>query len=435
VNNRDRVITLAILVLCLCYHALSQATISLFLPIIRDDLGLSFTQAGSISATALLVYACMQVPAGFLADRLSTKIVFSIGILGTTILFFTFGLISKYWQGVANEALSGAFRALVFAPGMVLITSWFSPKRRATAMGLYLIGTYGGTTIMNLAGPLLVEHFNWRSPFMSFAAIGIIAALGYIKFGKETPQTSGKARMNLTDILPLIRSKIMWLCGIIQFVRLAILQGISFWLPSFLIEDRGISLQVTGLIIALRYILLGPSNVLGGYVADRLKNPTLVIGVSVVFLGITTALLSHIDSIAFLILVIVVNSLFVQLYFGPLFSIPIEYLGERTQGTATGLSNFFACLGGFVFVYLLGYLKDITSSFDSGFYAIAGLCVISLIATFVLSVSLPGIRPHRQHLCSNTSTLNIQRHLPHHRSKVQVQGPYLFDIRHCIVYN
>ena len=109
-NNKDRIITLILLVLCLCYHALSQATISLFLPVIRDDLGLTFTQAGSISATALLVYACMQVPAGFLADRMSTKRIFSIGILGTTILFLTFGFIGKYWQGITNEAFSGFFR-------------------------------------------------------------------------------------------------------------------------------------------------------------------------------------------------------------------------------------------------------------------------------------------------------------------------------------
>lgn len=385
VNKRDRIITLGILVLCMCYHALSQGTISLLLPVIRDDLGLTFTQAGSISAVALLTYACMQVPAGFLADRMSTKKIFSIGILGTTILFLTFGLITRYWQGVANEALAGILRALVFAPGMILITSWFSPNRRATAMGLYLIGTYGGIMIMNLAGPHMVEAFDWRFPFLSFSIIGIAAALIYIKFGKVTPQMQRKSKTSLSDIVPLIRSKIMWLCGVIQFIRLAIMQGISFWLPSFLIEDRGLSLQVTGLIIALRYILLGPSNIIGGYMADRLKNPTLVIGISVVILGITAALLAHIQNIALLIVVITVNSLFVQLYFGPLFSIPIEHLGTHTQGTATGLSNFFACLGAFVFVYLLGYLKDITASFATGFYSIALLCVVSLIATLVLS--------------------------------------------------
>ncbi len=393
-NNRDRIITLSILVLCLCYHALSQGTISLFLPVIRDDLGLSFTQAGSISATALLVYACMQVPAGFLADRLSTKKVFAIGILGTTVLFLTFGLITRYWQGIANEALSGFFRALVFAPGMVLITSWFSPNRRATAMGLYLIGTYGGIMLMNLIGPHLAEAFDWRFPFISFAVVGIAASLAYIKFGKMTPQMRRKPRTDLKDIVPLIRSKIMWLCGLIQFVRLAVLQGISFWLPSFLIEDRGLSLQITGLIIALRFMLLGPSNILGGYIADKLKNPTLVIGISVVILGITSAMLVNIENIPLLIAVIAINSMFVQLYFGPLFSIPIEHLGSRTQGTATGLSNFFACLGGFVFVYLLGYLKDVTASFSTGFYSIAALCVISLIATIILSHVTSGNKAH-----------------------------------------
>jgi sugar phosphate permease len=177
----------------------------------------------------------------------------------------------------------------------------------------------------------------------------------------------------------------MWLFGIIQYVRLVVLRGIAFWLPSLLLNDKGISLQVTGFIIALRATLIAPSNMLGGYVSDRIKKPLLIIGLSLIMLSITSALFGIVDNMVLLIALIVFNSIFVQFYFGPLFATPTSVMGAQMQGTCAGFGNFFANIGGFTFVYLLGVLKDVTGLFSFGFYAIAGSCIIGLIATALLA--------------------------------------------------
>ncbi|MFC1897211.1 MFS transporter [Chloroflexota bacterium] len=381
VSTRGRGITVSLLILCLSIQAIGTGALALFLPIIREDLSLSFTQAGTLSASTLLLYAVMQIPAGYLADRFGPKRVFFIGILGATALALVFGFISLYWQALANRAFSGFFRALLFSPGLALLSGWFGSERWATAMGLYLMGSFGGQIFLNVVGPLLVIKFDWRFPFVTFGLTGMLIAFTYLWFGKEAPRAGSQQRVNISDIFKLLRSRFMWLCGVIQYARAAVLQGIAFWLPTFLIVDRGLSLQVTGLIIALRALFIGPSSVVGGYVSDKLNNPPVVIGFSFVILAITTALLVVVDNIVLLVVIIGINSLFINCYFGPQFALPLEVLGSHTRGTTTGVGNFFANLGAFSFVYLMGALRDVSGSFDSGFYTITGAAVFGLVFT------------------------------------------------------
>lgn len=384
VDNKTRIAAVVLVVLCLFSQNLATFGVALFLPQIQKDLGASFTQGGSLAAVLLLAYALMQIPAGFMADRFGRKRVFVIGMLGVTVLSLVFGLVQNYWQAMANQTLNGLFRALLFAPGMALLASWFSPQRRATAMALYSLGMFSGQVIFYSVAPLLAAVSSWRLPFIVFSAAGIIVSAAYLWLGKE-PLTSAPHMIKLSEMFRLLRYKIMWYCNVIQYVRLALLQGTAFWLPTLLISDKGIPLQVAGLIIALRFVLMGPANMLGSYISDRIKNHTLIIGISLVFMAITTVLIVEVDNLAMLIAIIMINSIFVQFYFGPLFAIPVEVLGPNMTATTTGVGNFFANLGAFTFAYLLGALKDATGSFDAGFYALAGACIVALVFTILLA--------------------------------------------------
>jgi len=107
-------------------------------------------------------------------------------------------------------------------------------------------------------------------------------------------------------------------------------------------------------------------------------------------LATTTVLLVHVDAIVPLIAVIAVQSLFVQLYFGPLFAVPIEFLGARSAGLTSGFGNFFANVGGFTFAYTLGALKDATGSFAVGLYSLSAMCLIGLVCTVALGRMRPA---------------------------------------------
>jgi sugar phosphate permease len=83
--------------------------------------------------------------------------------------------------------------------------------------------------------------------------------------------------------------------------------------------------------------------------------------------------------------VVGLHSIFMTVYFGPLFAIPIEALGKPTAGLATGVGNLFANLGALVAAYTLGWLKDATGSFASGFHLIAALCALGVVLSWILA--------------------------------------------------
>jgi MFS transporter, ACS family, D-galactonate transporter len=265
------------------------------------------------------------------------------------------------------------------------LTGWFPPNRRATATGLYLVGGATGSVFFNLVGPLLVARWDWRVAFISVASVGIIAVLFLWRYGKDSPTMAERQKGSLFGAFKLFRNNLMLVCGIIQFIRLGVMLGITFWLPSLLVNEKGFSLDTAGIIMAVQSVLMVPSNILGGYISDRLKNPPLVIGVSLCALGITTVLLINADNPALVVALIFINALFLQMYFGPLFSVPVEVLGESHAGVSAGFSNFFANLGGFSSTFLLGVIKDATGAFRPGFLAISGACVVGLIFTLVLA--------------------------------------------------
>ncbi|MGE3074276.1 MAG: nitrate/nitrite transporter [Dehalococcoidia bacterium] len=385
-NRRAAAITtVALLVVCQSFQGLVVGGVALFLPKIRDDLHLTFTQGGTLSAASTLVYAFMQIPAGYLADRFGPRRLFFIGALGTNFFGLTFGLLSSFPLAVANQACQGFFRSLLFAPGLVLISTWFPPNRRATAMGLYVAGGFSSNIVLNLVGPTLANHFGWRMPFLTFSLFGLAAAVAYIRFAKDAVAPS-PARAGVREALSLFRYPVMWILGGIQYVRLAVVLGTAFWLPSLFVDEKGFSLTTSGLLIALGAIVTAPSNFLGGYVSDRLRNPYIVIGVSLGVLSVTTSLFVLTDSLVALAGTMCLNAIFLQLYFGPLFAVPVEFLGAERAGISSGFSNMFANLGGFTFAYTIGALKDATGSFEVGFFALSTACVVALVLTLVLAL-------------------------------------------------
>jgi predicted MFS family arabinose efflux permease len=384
-EDRPRWGDAVLLMLCQSSQALIIGGLSLFLPVIREDLGITFTQAGSLAAASTLVYALMQIPSGYLADRAGPKRLFLIGLIGTNLLALAFALLNDYWAALLNQAVSGFFRSLVFAPGLLLIAAAFPPNRRATAMGLYVAGGFSSNIVLNLIGPVLLDPLGWRWLFALTAALGIVVLAVFWRRSPAEARREPGASVPIREALRLFRHPVMWVIGAIQYIRLAVVLGLGAWLPTFIVEDKGFSLQVAGLVVALGAVVTAPSNFLGGYVSDRLRRPLFVIGGSLFMLAVTTVLLPHVDGIVPLLAVIALNSVFLQFYFGPLFAVPIEMLGPRTAGLTSGFSNFFANLGGFTFVYALGAIKDATGSFTAGFYALVAMCVLGLFCTLALS--------------------------------------------------
>jgi sugar phosphate permease len=368
-------------------QAIAVGAIALFLPLLRADLGISFAGAGLLAAVATLSYAVMQVPAGILADRFSPKRLFAIGLLGTNALAIVFAVSDSFPVMLGVQGVAGVFRSLMFIPGLILITRHFSERRRATAMGLFVAGGFSSNIVVSLIGPLLVGPLGWRGVIVASSILGLVVLAGFWVFADDVPAlprdeaATGSTRW-------VWRSREWWLLGVIQFVRLSIVSGFGFWLPAYLIVERGFSLPAAGLIGAVSAAITAPANIFGGIISDRLGRPMLVVGGALASLAVLLASIGLLTGVAELVVVICLIAIFIQLYFGPLFAIPHLLFGDRVAGLSSGFGNMCANLGGFASALTLGILKDATGSFEWGFVALAGTAVIGFIAVLALSRSV-----------------------------------------------
>jgi predicted MFS family arabinose efflux permease len=408
-----------LVIACQSMQALAFGGIALFLPLIRDDFGISFSQAGMLAATTTIFYAVMQIPAGIMADRYDAKRLFAIGLLGVNILSLTLALLDSFGLLLVNQAVSGVFRALLFVPGMMLIVQQFAADRRATAMGLYIVGGFSSNVLLNALGPALVEPLGWRWLFVLFSVSGLLVLALFWKLGDPVPKKPTPERFAISELTDVLKFPIIWLTGFIQFVRLSVVTAVAFWLPSLLIEDKGYSLAASGAVVAVGAAVTAPSNFLGGWISDRLNRPLLIIGISMVVLASTLMLISVADRGPALIAVVAVNTIFIQIYFGPLFAVPWQYMGAANGGMISGFGNLCANLGGITFTYLLGSIKDATGSFNVGLYALAAMCVAGLIAVWIIT-RLPVRVRDRDRLSPGSADADERRSI---RNGITPSGP------------
>ena len=358
-------------------QAIAVGAIALFLPLIRSELGLSFSQAGLLAAVATLSYAIMQIPAGLITDRVSPKLVFAVGILGANALAIAFALTTDFGWMLATQAIGGVFRAFMFIPGMILITRHFTEARRATALGLFVAGGFSSNILVNLAGPLLVDPLGWRGVIILSSVLGLAVLVAFWFLGDDGPPREVPKSAPTRWVWS---TAAWWLLGVIQFARLWIVSGFTFWLPAFLIEDRGFAIGAAGIVVAVSSAITAPANIGGGILSDRLKRPLLVIAVSLGAMTVLLAVLGEVGSIPVMLAIIALLAVFIQLYFGPLFAVPARIFGHGVAGLSSGFGNFCANLGGFASALLLGVLRDATGSFTVGFLALAAMALVGFAA-------------------------------------------------------
>jgi predicted MFS family arabinose efflux permease len=397
VRNADRTaigpragrrVRIALILLSQSTQNLSAGAIALLLPLIRGDIPMTFSQAGTLAVAATLVYAVMQIPSGYLGDRYGAKRVCVLGLVGLNTTTLVMTLCGTYQQLVINQAIAGVFRALAFTPGLVLIVAEFKASRRATAMSLYIASGFLANTVLNLVGPPLVDPLGWRGIFALFSGVSLVFVALYWRTEDPAPRAEDAvsgSRITLRQLTALSRHRIVVLASIVQFVRLAVVSALRFWLPTYFVTDKGLSLAAAGLILAIANIVTLPANLLGGYLSDRYRRPRTTVVVSLSVLALSFWLLATVDDILAVVVIVIVQFVFMQAYAGSLFEIPLIHLGSDAAGSLNGFGNFWANVGGLVSAYVLGVSKDNWGSFDAGWMMLGGVCLVGLAASVVMS--------------------------------------------------
>ena len=341
---------------------------------IKSELVLNYTWSGALMSGYFVGYTIGQIPWGILSDRYGSRRVIALSVLGISLSTLLFGYSANIVIAVIIRFLSGLLGAGIFVPGVKLVSSWFNSEERGTALGLLNVGGSMGMIAASWAVPLLSASMSWRGSLRITGIFGVIAALTCLFFLRDREGEVSR-KMNLRELPVKVPS--FWYLSFIQFIRLGAYYTFIAWMPLVLREEYGLSVIATSGAMSLLNFAGIISNPAGGIVADRFgEKRVLMVG----FFSLMVFIMMFTLGLGNPVLYILVFLLgwFINFTRSPAFSIIPDLFGAETAGSISGINNTFASFGALVLPFLLGYVRDITSSYTVGWYSVA---LLSLVAT------------------------------------------------------
>jgi MFS family permease len=191
-GNRRRARTvLALLALFIVVNAADKAVLGLTADPIRDDLGLSATEFGTIASSFYLLFSLSAVSVGFLGDRIHPRPLLAVLALVWAAAQLPILLpASGFGALVATRIVLGAGEGPGFPLANYTAFTWFPAKRRALPSAVVVAGGAGGTV---LAAPLVLLVSNtlgWRAAFGLLGVVGVVWTLVWMRVGGGGPYSA-----------------------------------------------------------------------------------------------------------------------------------------------------------------------------------------------------------------------------------------------------
>ncbi len=226
-----------------------------------------------------LFYCCISIPVGFLADKTSRVGVLTIACGIWSLATMACGLVSSYPLFVIAFLVVGFGEAGGVPPSYAIITDYFPPGRRGTALGLFNLGPPIGMALGVASAASIAAAFGWRAAFVSLGAVGIFAVIGVLMLVQEprrggldaildetaAPKTSFWGTLAMFFSRPsLILAALAG--GATQFIT----YGMGNFVPIILQREKGMSLGEVSLYYSLIVAIgMGASMFVSGRVIDR----------------------------------------------------------------------------------------------------------------------------------------------------------------------
>src|SRR5688572_20312366 len=144
-------------------------------PFLREDLGLSATEQGLLTAIPLLGGSLFRPVLGFVADRIGGRRTGLLGLMLTLIPLFLAWRVASTPAHFYTLGLLLGIAGASFAVALPLASRWYPPEYQGLAMGIAGAGN-SGTLVATLFAPRLAERFGWEMTF-GLAMLPVVAVL------------------------------------------------------------------------------------------------------------------------------------------------------------------------------------------------------------------------------------------------------------------
>ncbi len=151
--------------------------VTVALPTIQRDLGLSNTDRVWVVNAYLLILAVSIAAAGRFSDALGSRKIFLAGLGIFTAMSATCGLAGGAAMLLASRAAQGLGSALMTPTSQAIVTNTFAQEERGRALGIYAGVSAVGVALGPVIGGALAEFVSWRAIFFVNVPIGIATLL------------------------------------------------------------------------------------------------------------------------------------------------------------------------------------------------------------------------------------------------------------------
>ena len=330
-------------------------------PFLREDMGLTATQQGLVTAIPLLGGSLFRPLLGILGDRIGGR---RTGMIGMTLTLLT---LAAGWQFASTPAHLYALGLMLgiagasFAVALPLASRWYPPQYQGLAMGIAGAGN-SGTLLATLFAPRLAERYGWAST-LGMAILPLLAVfLLFVLMARDSPKRPAPA--TLRDYGALLREPDTLSMAFLYSLTFGGFVGLASFLPTYFHEQYHLSRVAAGdvtTVVVVSGSLLRP---IGGWLSDRFGGYRLLVTLLTGFavcLGFIAAGVTLRPAVALFF----VGLGMLGMGNGAVFQLVPQRFPERI-GLVTGIVGAAGGLGGFFLPSVLGAIRDSYGTYAPG---------------------------------------------------------------------
>jgi MFS family permease len=389
---------LILLVFSVAINYLDRGALSVSAPLLRRELSLSPTQMGLLFSAFFWSYSVFQLASGWLVDRYDVKRVFGAGFALWSLATASVAWIAGFGWLLCARVILGIGESVAYPAYSQILARDFPEHRRGLANSLVDAGSKVGPALSTLAGGLLVDRFGWRALFLGIGLGSLLWLIPWIRF---VPSRSGGGRVKLgrgASLLDIIRRREAWGTCLGMFSLGFVWYFLLSWLPSYLVNERGMSMRSMAVLGSLPFWAMGATSLLGGWFSDR----RIARGASVtrirksfvagglLLCGVTLLPAAAVRDPNLCILLLIVSCSALGLFTSNVWAITQTLAGPKAAGSWTGVQNAVGNLGGVLSPILTGLVVTRTGSY---YLAFAMASCILFLGTASYLMLIGEIRP------------------------------------------
>ena len=254
---------------------------------IRETFGLSDTAIGLLSGLAFaILYTLLGIPFAMLAERKNRTWIMTAALAAWSGMTVLCGMAQNTFQFALARVGVGVGEAGCSPPAHSLISDYFPPEKRSSALGIFALGIPIGSMLAALGGAWIASQqgLNWRDAFVWMGLPGVVFAIIFKLTVKEPPRgysDPGGAEAAKNRRMPspfkvfgiLGRSATFWHCSLGGAMASFAGYGIGQFVAPFWMRSHGFDLMTAALIYGgILGIAAGIGTFGSGIVADKVRH-------------------------------------------------------------------------------------------------------------------------------------------------------------------